>query len=93
MVRAARVFHVMAVDIQTRDGGVYGRITVRTAPERLMPTIAHAASCCCVHLRRALNLHLSVSQTVRSIACTGCAMAHLMVGAIVLDESGHVLER
>ena len=38
------------------------------------------------HLRRALNLHLSVNQDRQVNRLYGQAMAHLMVGAIVLTH-------
>lgn len=87
------VFHVMAVDIQTRDGGVYGlRITRPDGAERFDADDRARCQLLLQHLRRALNLHLSVNQDRQVNRLYGQAMAHLMVGAIVLDESGHVLE-
>ncbi|MBL0149581.1 MAG: helix-turn-helix transcriptional regulator [Ideonella sp.] len=87
------VFHVMAVDIQTRDGGVYGlRITRGDGAVRF--SLADRARCQTLlgHLRRALDLHLSVNQDRQVNKLYGQAMAHLMVGAVVLDEQGKVLE-
>ncbi len=87
------VYHVMAVDIQTRDGGVYGlRITRGQSAIRF--TEAERARCQVLlpHLRRALDLHLSINQDRQVNLLYGQAMAHLMVGAIVLDEHGRVLE-
>jgi len=87
------VFHVMAVDIQTREGSVHGfRLTRgeqgspftaadRARCERLLP-----------HLRRVLNLHLVIYQDRQVNRVYGRAMAHLMVGAILLDGQGRVLE-
>lgn len=87
------VFHVMAVDIQTRDGSVYGLRVTRgeTAPRF---SVADRARCEVLlpHLRRALNLHLSINQDRQVNRVYSQAMAHLMVGVIMLDEQGRVLE-
>lgn len=87
------VFHVMAVDIATQDGGIYGlRITrPEDAPafseaDRDLYRRLHP------HLKRALNLHLSINQNRRVNSLYSHAMAQLMVGVIVLDEQGLVLE-
>ena len=87
------VFQVMAVDIQTRDGGVYGlRITRGDGAPRFSPADRSRCQVLLPHLRRALDLHLSVNQDRQVNQLYGQAMAHLMVGAIVLDEQGKVLE-
>ena len=87
------VYHVMAVDVQTRDGGVYGlRITRGEAAAAFSPADRARCQLLLPHLRRALDLHLSVNQDRQMHRLYGQAMAHLMVGAIVLDEHGQVLE-
>lgn len=87
------VFHVMAVDIQTRDGGVYGfRITRGEGGERFGAADRARCQLLLPHLRRALDLHLSVNKDRQVNQLYGQAMAQLMVGAIVLDEKGRVLE-
>ena len=87
------VFHVMAVDIQTRDGGVYGfRITRGEDGERFSAVDRARCQVILPHLRRALNLHLEVNQDRKVNQLYSQAMAQLMVGAIVLDEHGRVLE-
>jgi DNA-binding CsgD family transcriptional regulator len=87
------VYHVMAVDIQTRDGGVYGlRITRDEAAPRFTEVERARCQVLLPHLRRALDLHLSINQDRQVNLLYGQAMAHLMVGAIVLDEHGRVLE-
>ena len=86
------VFHVMACDIATQ-GGIYGfRLTRpesdpafgaddRARCARLLP-----------HLRRALDLHQTLRQDQRVHTLYSQAIAHLMVGAIVLDEHAKVIE-
>lgn len=87
------VYHVMAVDVQTRDGGVYGfRLTRGEGDPRFSPADRARCQLLLPHLRRALDLHLSVNQDRQVHRLYGQAMAHLMVGAIVLDEHGQVLE-
>lgn len=87
------VFHVMACDISTKDGGIYGFRVTR--PEGAPPFSAAdraAAKLLLPHLRRALNLHLSINQDRKVGALYSHAMAQLMVAAIVLDENGTVLD-
>jgi len=87
------VFHVMAVDIQTREGTVHGfRVTRGERAQRF--TAADRARCEMLvpHLRRVLNLHLLINQDRQVNRVYSRAMAHLMVGAIVLDGQGRVLE-
>ena len=87
------VFHVMAVDIQTRDGSIYGfRVTRGEDSPRFSAADRVRCEVLIPHLRRALNLHLSVNQDRQVNRVYSQAMAHLMVGAIVLDEQGRVLE-
>lgn len=87
------VFHVMAADIGISNGVVYGfRITrPETSPpfsaqdldlgRRLLP-----------HIKRALNLHLSIHQDRKVISLYSHAMAQLMVGVVVLDQDRKVIE-
>lgn len=87
------VFHVMAIDFAAADQAVYGfRLTrPENAPsfssedralcERLVP-----------HLKRALNLYQSTHQDRRITSLYSQAMVQLMVGVIVLDEHGLVLQ-
>ena len=87
------VYHVMAADICTSDGGVYGfRVTrdERSPPfsaadkdlgHRLLP-----------HIKRALNVHLSIHQDRKVISLYSHAMAQLMVGVVVLDKDSLVME-
>lgn len=87
------VFHVLAADIATRDGGVYGfRVTrPETAPpfsaadiefgRRLIP-----------HIKRALNLHLSIDSDRKVSKVYSHAMTQLMIGVVVLDQEGQVID-
>ncbi|HVN42766.1 MAG TPA: helix-turn-helix transcriptional regulator, partial [Steroidobacteraceae bacterium] len=87
------VFHVMAVDIQTREGSVHGFRLTRG--EKAPPfTAADRARCEVLlpHLRRVLNLHLLIYKDRQVNRTYSKAMAHLMVGAIMLDGQGRVVE-
>ncbi len=87
------VFHVMAVDIQTREGSVHGfRLTRSERSPRF--TAADRARCKMLvpHLRRLLDLHLLIYQDREVNRIYSEAMAHLMVGTIILDGQGRVLE-
>ena len=91
--QSRNVFHVMAADIGTINGGVYGfRVTrPENAPafsaqdldlgRRLLP-----------HIKRALNLYLSTHQDRRVISLYSHAMAQLMVGVFILDQNREVIE-
>ena len=90
---AQGVFHVMAADISTRNGGVYGlRIT---RPES-MPDFSVAdkdfGRLLLPHIKRALNLHLSIHEDRKVSTLYSHAMAQLMVGVVVLDQEGMVVE-
>lgn len=87
------VFHVMAVDIGTRDGGVYGfRVTRPEGAPAFGETEFELCRRLLPHLKRALNVHLTVHQDRQVNTLYSRAMAHLMVGVIVLDEHGDVIE-
>lgn len=87
------VFHVLAVDIGTEDGGIYG---FRVTRPETAPDFGEAERALCrrllPHLKRALNLYLKVNQDRKVNLLYSEAMAHLMVGVIVLDEQGCVIE-
>lgn len=87
------VFHVLAADIGTRDGGVYGfRVTrPEDAPAFSAADVA-LGRLLLPHIKRALNLHLSMHQDRKVNSLYGHAMAQLMIGVVVLDQSGQVLE-
>ncbi len=87
------VFHVMGTDISTREGGLYGFRVTR--PEGVPPFGAADRELCRLflpHLRRALDLHLLNNRERKVNALYSRAMTQLMVGAIVLDEHGMVVE-
>jgi len=87
------VFHVMAADITTRDGGVYGfRVTRSEQAPAFTPQDLELGRRLLPHIKRALDLHLSIHQDRKVISLYGNAMAQLMVGVVVLDKHGQVIE-
>lgn len=87
------VFHVLAADIATRNGGVYGfRITrPETSPDFSKADIDFCRLLL-PHIKRALNLHLSIHQDRKVSTLYSHAMAQMMVGVVVLDQNGQVIE-
>lgn len=87
------VFHVMAADIATRNGGVYGfRVTRPETSPDFSPADRDFCSLLVPHIKRALNLHLSINQDRKVSNLYSHAMAQLMVGVVVLDQDGLLIE-
>ncbi len=87
------VFHVMGTDISSSQGGIYGFRVTR--PETAPPFGAADRALCgqlLPHLKRALNLYLSIDHDRKVGALYSHAMGQLMVAAIVLDEHGAVVD-
>lgn len=88
-----QVFHVLATDIRTQDGSVYGfRVTRPEEAPAFSAADVELARRLVPHLKRALNLHLSIHQDRKLNTLYGHAMAQLMVGVVVLDQNGLVIE-
>ena len=87
------VFHVMAADIGTRDGSVYGfRVTRPESSPPFSSAELDLARRLLPHIKRALNLSSAVSQDRRVNTLYGHAMTQLMIGVVVLDQNGEVIE-
>jgi DNA-binding CsgD family transcriptional regulator len=87
------VFHVMAADIEVSSGAVYGfRITRPETAPPFSPQDLELGRRLLPHIKRALNLHLSIHQDRKVISLYSHAMAQLMVGVIVLDQERNVIE-
>lgn len=87
------VFHVMAADIATRDGGLYGFRVTRAEGQ---PDFSRAELEFCglllPHIKRALNLHLSINQDRKVSTLYSHAMTQMLVGVVILDQNGLVIE-
>ena len=87
------VFRVLAADISTRNGGVYGFRVTR--PESAPPFSDADMEFCrrlIPHIKRALNLHLSIDKDRRVSKVYSHAMSQLMIGVVVLDQEGQVMD-
>jgi DNA-binding CsgD family transcriptional regulator/PAS domain-containing protein len=86
------VFHVLAADIATR-GGIYGfRVTrPEAAPAFSQADIAFGRRLI-PHIKRALNLHLSIDSDRKVSTVYSHAMTQLMIGVVVLDQTGQVMD-
>ena len=87
------VFHVIAADISTRNGGIYGlRITRPETSEAFSRVEIDFCQLLIPHIKRALNLHLSINEDRKVSTLYSQAMAQLMVGVVILDQDRQVLE-
>ena len=87
------VYYVMAADIATRNGGVYGfRVTRPETAEDFSQADTDFCRLLLPHIKRALNLHLSIHEDHKVSMLYSNAMAQLRVGVVVLDQEGLVLE-
>lgn len=87
------VFHVLAADIATRNGGIYGlRITRPESAEAFSKAEMDFCRLLIPHIKRALNLHLSINEDRKVSTLYSQAMTQLMVGVVVLDQDRQVLE-
>ncbi len=87
------VFHVIAADISTRNGGIYGlRITRPESAEAFSRAEIDFCQLLIPHIKRALNLHLSINEDRKVSTLYSQAMAQLMVGVVILDQDRQVLE-
>ena len=87
------VFHVIALDIQTDDGCGYGLRATRS--ESMPPFGAREKklmSLLMPHIKRALQMHLALNHDRQLISLYGRATAQLMMGVVILDQNGVVIE-
>ena len=87
------VYHVMAADIGTREGEVYGFRATRSEQSPPFSTADKELGRRLIpHIKRALNLYLSIHQDRKVLSLYGRAMAQLLVGVVVLDKDCNVIE-
>ncbi|WP_284337722.1 helix-turn-helix transcriptional regulator [Comamonas sp. NoAH] len=87
------VYHVLAVDIVTKDGSVYGlRITRPETAAAFGQAEKELGRMLLPHLKRALNMHLELNRDRQVISTYSKATAQLMVGVVILDQNGVVIE-
>jgi DNA-binding CsgD family transcriptional regulator len=86
-------FHVMAADVATKDGCTYAlRVTRPEMSSNFDAQDRAFMNMLVPHVKRALNLHLSVHQDRQMISLYSRATAQLMVGVVILDQNGKVIE-
>lgn len=91
--RGHGVYHVLGVDIATKDGSVYGlRITRDESAPAFGPAELEVGRMLLPHLKRVLNMHLELSRDRQVISTYSKATAQLMVGVVILDQNGAVIE-
>lgn len=91
--RVHNIFHVMAADIVTTDGSVYGlRITRPESEPAFSQRDLDLGRMIMPHIRRALNMHLALHHDRQVMSLYSTVTARLMVGVVILDQNGQVLE-
>ena len=91
--KAQQVFHVMAADVATKDGCLYGlRITRPQDSPDFGPQERAFLAMLLPHVQRVLNLHLAIHQDRQVISLYSRSLAQLMVAVMILDQSGAVIE-
>lgn len=91
--RPHNIFHVMAADIVTTDGSVYGlRITRPESEPAFSKRDLDLGRLLMPHIRRALNMHLALHHDRQVMSLYSTVTARLMVGVAILDQNGHLLE-
>ncbi|MBS0469403.1 MAG: helix-turn-helix transcriptional regulator [Proteobacteria bacterium] len=87
------VYHVMAADIGTREGEVYGfRVTRSEQAPPFSAADKELGRRLIPHIKRALNLHQSIHRDRKVLSMYSRAMAQLLVGVVVLDKDCNVIE-
>lgn len=87
------VFHIMALNVRAHNGSTYAlRITRPESASAFSEQDRGVIRLLLPHLRTALLHHLSTHQDQRMITLYGQAMAQLMVGVLILDHNGMVIQ-
>lgn len=86
-------FHVMALNVRAHNGSIYAfRITRSESAPAFSEQDMNVIRLLLPHLRTALMHHLSTHQDQQMISLYGQAMAQLMVGVLILDQNGVVIQ-
>lgn len=85
--------HILAVDISTDNGCSYGlRITRAGAAGAFEQRLRDLVRMLVPHLKRVLNLQLNLHRDRQVISLYGRATAQLMMGVVILDQTGRMIE-
>lgn len=86
-------FHIMALNVRANNGSIYAlRITRPESAPAFSEQDMSIVRLLLPHLRTALLHHLSSHQDQQMITLYGQAMAQLMVGVLILDQNGMVMQ-
>ncbi|MFC7516795.1 helix-turn-helix transcriptional regulator [Herbaspirillum sp. GCM10030257] len=87
------VHYIMGADVRTADGG---ECRLRVCRPRNMPNFAERDKMLCTtllpHFKRAVQLHGRLDRVESERKLYAGAMDRLMVGTVILDENGHILQ-
>lgn len=91
--KEVNVFHILATDIGTDNGCSYGLRVTRPeqSPDFGEPELG-LIRMLLPHLKRALNMHLALNHDRQLISLYGKTTAQLMMGVVILDQNGSVIE-
>ena len=86
-------FYLMGVDVKAKNGSTYAlRITRPESGVAFNQQEMDFVRLLLPHLRNALSHHLSIHQDQQVISLYSHAMAQLMVGVVILDQNGIVIQ-
>ncbi|MGU3626296.1 helix-turn-helix transcriptional regulator [Comamonas sp. C24C] len=85
--------HILAVDVMTDNGCSYGwRITRSASAGAFESRQLDLVRMLVPHLRRVLNMQLNLHRDRQVISLYGRATAQLMMGVVILDQAGKMIE-
>ena len=88
------VYHVMAVDISTKDAGnLRFRVTRGQADEPFSKQDREQCQFLVPHMRRALNIHNQIDRSESLGSLYSQAIGRLSIATVLIDENGYVLEQ
>lgn len=85
--------HILAVDVETDNGCAYGlRITRSKKAGAFEARELDLVRMLVPHLKRVLNMQLNLHRDRQVISLYGRATAQLMMGVVILDQTGRMIE-
>ena len=91
--KGVNIEHILAVDVMTDNGCSYGwRITRPAAAGAFESTHLDVVRMLVPHLKRVLNMQLNLHRDRQVISLYGRATAQLMMGVVILDQTGKLVE-
>ncbi|QXZ10602.1 helix-turn-helix transcriptional regulator [Comamonas sp. Y33R10-2] len=85
--------HILAVDVETSNGCAYGLRITRSKKDGAFEARELSMMRLLVpHLKRVLNMQLNLHRDRQVISLYGRATAQLMMGVVILDQTGRMIE-